>query len=156
MIDPRILTEDKIRPTLKKLGLLSRTAEQLLLGTACQESHCGTYRRQLGGGPALGIFQMEPATHDDIWKNFLAHRSGLARLVKSLTHSDKPSAEEMVENDKYAAAMCRVHYLRVPYALPAAGDIEAQAHYWKRWYNTPQGRGTVEEYLANWKRFAGA
>ncbi len=28
-------------------------------------------------------------------------------------------------------------------------DVEGQAHYWKRYYNTPLGAGTPSEYIAN-------
>jgi len=62
---------DVIAPVLQKSGLDSEAAEELLLGTAVQESLNFKYRRQMGGGPARGYFQMEPATHDDIWDNYL-------------------------------------------------------------------------------------
>lgn len=47
----------------------SSSAVNLLLGTAAQESAFGTYLRQIGGGPARGVFQMAPATAKDIWEN---------------------------------------------------------------------------------------
>src|SRR5258708_26545125 len=40
------------------------------------------FRSQLGGGPAVGLFQMEPTTHDDCWTNFLNFRPVLAGKVK--------------------------------------------------------------------------
>ena len=46
---------------------------------------------------------------------------------------------------KDGTAICRIHYWRKPGAIPA--EIEGQAAYWKRHYNTPLGRGTVEKYL---------
>ncbi|RFD18931.1 hypothetical protein DY926_13985, partial [Komagataeibacter melaceti] len=59
-----------IAPTLTLIGMGGRAAVNLLAGTALAESGC---RRlvQDGGGPALGLWQMEPFTHDDIWKTFL-------------------------------------------------------------------------------------
>lgn len=45
-----------ITETLTELGLYSDDARDLLLGTCAQESAFGKYRKQLGGGPALGIF----------------------------------------------------------------------------------------------------
>ena len=60
-----------IRPTLQKINLWSEAAENLLLGTAAQESLLGTYLKQNGNGPALGIYQMEPNTHKDIWIHYL-------------------------------------------------------------------------------------
>src|SRR5260221_162978 len=60
---------------------------ELLLGTALQESGL-TYRVQLGGGPARGLFQMEPNTHDDIWDNFLKYRVPLATAVRAFLAGD--------------------------------------------------------------------
>jgi hypothetical protein len=59
-------------------------------------------------------------------------------------------------NDCYAAAMCRVRYLRAPGALPAANDINAMANYWKQNYNTPQGKGSPEEFLSKWPQYINA
>lgn len=49
----------------------------------------------------------------------------------------------------YATAMCRVHYRRVPEPLPPAGDLEAQAAYWKAHYNTAAAAdaGTVARFV---------
>lgn len=52
-----------VRPVLRVMSAWSQPAEDLVMGTAAQESRL-TYLRQLGGGPALGLWQMEPATHD--------------------------------------------------------------------------------------------
>jgi hypothetical protein len=155
MIDKKQFLELIIKPALDHLGANSKAAEELLLGTALQESRL-TYIKQLGNGPALGVFQMEPATHDDIWNNFLKFKSDLRTKVSILasTANFKNGAvhsSELIWNLKYAAAMCRVHYLRVPEKLPAAGDIQAQAQYWKKYYNTHLGRGTAVEYMHNWR-----
>ena len=142
------LRELIIIPTLMHLGLHSDNAVQLLLNTAKQESHL-TYLTQLGNGPARGLWQMEPATHDDIWTNYLAYRDALADNVRVLAIGTKgvPDADQMVGNLFYACAMARIHYLRVPAILPHANDALAQALYWKEHYNTELGRGTVEEFM---------
>src|SRR5262245_21735563 len=125
-----------IRPALTTLGAGGRAAEQLLLGTAIQESLL-VHRRQLGNGPARGLFQMEPATHDDCWNNYLKFRPPLAGKVRqTLMPAQEPTASILEVNDSYAAAMCRVRYLRVPARLPAADDIASLANYWKQHYNT--------------------
>ena len=111
------------------------------------------YINQLGGGPALGLWQMEPATHDDIWENFLAYRVKLG--LKVLGSQTKFNHTRLIWDLAYACAMSRIHYLRVPRALPRAGNIKAQARYYKQFYNTPAGKGTVEQYLANWHRTVG-
>lgn len=148
MLNPTQFRLHVIEPTLSYLGHNSLAAVKLVLGTALQESRL-TFLVQLDGGPALGLYQMEPATHDDIWENYLRYREGTdlwARLF-DITHTGE--ARELVGNLAYATAMCRVHYLRVPHPLPDADDLEGIAHYWKRHYNTPEGKGTVEEFVKN-------
>lgn len=154
MLNPIQFRELVIRPSLRALGLYSPQAEELLLGTAIQESRL-VYLKQLGGGPALGLFQMEPATHDDIWDNYLKYHPALGRSILGLSCSPELDAGELVWNLLYATAMTRVHYLRVPEALPAEGDIDAQAVYWKEYYNTYLGSGTEEEYTENWYTYSG-
>lgn len=138
-----------VRPVLEHIGLHSEAAENLVMGTAAQESRL-KYIHQLGNGPAKGLFQMEPATHDDIWGNFLEYRDDTAGLVLDYFAGGKPDADQMVWNMAYACAMCRVHYLRVPEGLPAADDIDGLAAYWKEHYNTHLGAGTVEEFIENY------
>lgn len=139
-----------ILPALQAIDLASDAAAELLLGTALVESRL-SWRRQLGNGPARGLFQMEMATHDDVWTNYLNYRAKLAAKVRALKSSALAAAESEVENnDLYAAAMARVLYKRAPAALPAAGDVEAMAAYWKQYYNTPLGKGTVGKYLEVW------
>ena len=153
-IDPRQLLDLVIRPTLDALALGCPAVEQLLLGTALQESDCGRYLQQLGGGPALGVFQMEVGDHDDIWANFLPGKPDLAAKVKALLPAGADRRGQLVTNLAYAAAMCRVHYLRVRDPLPPSYDVEAQAAYYKAHYNGP-GAATTDQYIANWKAAMG-
>jgi hypothetical protein len=154
------LRELVVRPTLQHLRLWSPAAEDLILGTAAQESAMGTYLAQLNG-PALGIYQMEPATHDDIWNNFLHYKDILADNVQDLLTGSSTSeasflfdgSNELIGNLYYATAMCRIHYLRVPEMLPVHKDIKGYAAYWKKYYNTELGEGTEEEFIANYKKY---
>lgn len=134
-----------VRPVLQDIGAHSQAAENLVLGTALQESNLH-YLRQLGDGPARGLYQMEPATHDDIWDNYLTFRAELRGRVSSFLVDGRERTEQLVWNLAYATAMCRIHYMRVPHPLPAATDIPGLAAYWKQHYNTPQGKGTVAEF----------
>ncbi len=158
MIDAIQLRDKVIRPTLINIGLPSPKAEIMLLGTAAQESHLGSYLAQVGNGPALGIYQMEPATHNDIWKNYLKYKPELAnKLLDLLPRHYKQEdyedfAGEMAGNLYYATAMARVHYYRKPEPLPDPTDVYAQASYWKRNYNTHLGKGKQEEYVRNYNR----
>lgn len=137
MIDIKQLDKYVVSPVLDTLGLNSLAARQLIIGTAMAESRL-EYLHQLGGGPALGIYQMEPNTHDDIWEHYLAYRTALGDKVASFSWMDE-SASEMIGNLYYATAMCRMHYLRVPEKLPDAGNAAAMAIYHKNFYNTILG-----------------
>jgi hypothetical protein len=131
-------------------------AAQLLLGTALHESGGLVHRVQMGGGPARGLFQMEPNTHDDIWNNFLKFRKALAAQVLKFTIAgEKGTPQELTFNDNYAAAMCRVHYYRYAKTLPALDLIDEQAKLWKKVYNTPLGKGTVAKYKSDWEAYKG-
>lgn len=147
MINLNDLSEYVISPTLEKLkeyhkAVKSTAAENLLLWTALVESvvHGDMHLRQLNDGPAMGIWQMERATHDDLWNTFIDRRSNLSVIMRELaTHQhyqETVPAEELYGNLQYACAMARLKYWRVPAPLPGAWDIQAQAEYWKRWYNT--------------------
>jgi len=162
-IDALHLRHEIIRPVLKYLddgeyGIpYSMAAENLLMGTCAQESRMGQWLVQLGNGPAKGIFQMETATHNDIYANFLKYKSDLRDIVNDLRGSrnfilDHGSVEQddLTGNLYYAAAMCRVHYYRVPWPLPD-DNVEELAHYYKLHYNTPEGKATVEKFVKNYR-----
>lgn len=140
-----------IAPALKAIDLYSEAAEELILGTAIQESKL-TALKQYGNGPALGLFQMEPATHEDIWNHYLRNRRELAFKASGLLIVDfhMDIVDQLTGNLWYAAAMCRIHYRRRPEALPPVGNTRAQADYWKMFYNTMSGKGTVEQYINSW------
>lgn len=145
-----------ITPVLRHLGMYSPAAVQLVLGTAIQESG-GFHLMQLGGGPALGLYQMEPATHDDIWRTFLYYRPDIADRVRTLELPgwyDDDNAREMEGNLYYATALCRLRYWRVSEPLPPPDDIHSIARYWKYHYNTHLGKGSTDEFLHNWQRHA--
>jgi hypothetical protein len=156
MISPLQVRSLVVKPALLHIGRWTQAAENLVMGTAAQESNL-IYVRQMENGPARGLWQMEPDTHDDIWDNYLAFRSELASAVKELASKGFPQgflipADDMVGNMAYAAAMCRVHYMRVSEALPDENDRHGMARYWKKYYNTEQGKGTEAEFLGNYTR----
>ena len=159
LIEPEECRTTIVRPALQVIGLWSEAAEDLLLGTALQESGL-RFTHQLGGGPALGFWEMEPATHDDCWKNYLLARRSLANYVGSLSlpswkwvsYGSWPPAAQLETNHKYACAMARIRYLRSPMELPQKGDVAGYAHMWKIVYNTVHGAGTEDEFIANWRK----
>ncbi len=135
--------ENVITRVLKAYRLHSEAAVALLLGTAATESDFGTFLRQVGGGPALGAFQMEPATFNS--------------LVSRRAHQFPPlhgrRASELETDLELAILMARLKYRDDPDPLPEADDLPAMAAYWKWVYNTPLGKGTAEKFMFDWERF---
>jgi hypothetical protein len=148
-IDPDQFRQYIIRPAITLLDMSGPEAEALLLGTAAQESGLGCYVRQLGGGPALGVFQMEPATYHDIWRNYINFQPEISQCL-SRRWPMEPEPEEMITDLILAAVMCRLHYRRVPERLPKHGNIKGLASYWKRYYNTVAGRGDESGFIQSW------
>ena len=145
-LDATQLRQMVIKSALEKLGLWSVAAEELVLGTAIVESSL-IYIRQHGAGPALGLWQVEPATHDDLYANYLSYRQELGARLMELRAPALSLDENLATNLMYGAAVCRLCYYRQPEALPEAGDLERQAAFWKQHYNTPLGAGTVSKYM---------
>lgn len=114
----------------------STAAVNLLLGTAAAESDFGTYLRQRGGGPAKGVFQIEPNTFN--WLRGV-YRDKYPELAGR-------EASELVSDLRLSIIMARLRYRVVKEPLPPADDIHALALYWKEHFNTYHGAGTVEDF----------
>lgn len=141
-----------VRPTLKHLDVWTQASENLLVGTAVQESNLD-YLVQMGGGPALGVFQMEPATHKDIWRYLSEINPTLGEALKPLSAAWPVNDQQLVTNLSYATAIARVRFWMVPDPLPGADDIEGLAQYWKTHYNTYLGAGKPEEWSEKYRRY---
>jgi len=141
--------EQIIIPTLKAVDLYSESAVNLLLGTAIQESRL-TYLKQKGGGPALGLFQIEPATLDDIYFRYLQREDKkelLGRVQQFTTEQDV--REQVIGNIPFAVVIARIRYLMVPEALPDYDDVQGLGRYYKKYFNGP-GKGTASEFVENY------
>ncbi|WP_229707688.1 hypothetical protein [Sphingobacterium alkalisoli] len=141
-----------IEPTLKKLGLYSESATNLLVMIAAHESMKGHYIVQTTG-QAKGLFQMEDATHDYLLAWVKSNKPELYKLVVAMGDNE-PSAMKMVTDLDYATAMARVFFLRFPEALPSGSDTDAMAAYAKLRWNTKLGKATPADYknaYLSWK-----
>lgn len=150
------IREFVIVPAHMRTGLRGENRVQLTLGTGLVESGYRFLDQTTPGpGPAYGLWQMEEPTHNDLWANYInfqptALRSSLLEMAGS--KYAPPPITVLHWNLMYAAAMCSVHYRRAPEVLPEAGDAEGMAAYWKRWYNTPAGKGSVEKAIPFFKQ----
>ncbi|HHZ70914.1 MAG TPA: hypothetical protein EYN54_11705 [Methylococcaceae bacterium] len=140
-----------IKPTHLYMGgnYESKNANFLSLCTAAIESNCGYYIKQVDG-PALGVWQMEPATHDDIWKNCDALKGGSSTLARGVIFAIAPMGkcgeEALTCAPMYACAMARLKYSMDVAPLPDSENIRAVYDYYKRIYNTPDGASTYEKF----------
>ena len=132
---------------------------RLLMGTAATESLL-RYRRQIGFSMdklpgAWGLWQTEQhAVIDSIrylWRrgDVLANAARFVDLAE-LFHSDMLTTMRRIhDDDRFAVLFARLHYLRVAESVP--DDLRGQAWYWKRYYNTRLGKGTIDGYIRNWQ-----
>jgi hypothetical protein len=156
MIDFRQFREHVVIPALKWLDgeiPYSESAVDLLMMTAAHESKGGTFLRQVGmegEEGAFGVYQMEIATHDDIYENYLDYDCYLRSLV-------------------LASTSLGVSYYRVPEALPFPPPMDQcidmqhrdslylwdLAKYAKKYYNTEAGKATPEKYYQDYLAWRG-
>lgn len=139
-----------VRPAIDTLGMGGLAAERLVTCTAIAESGL-TYLRQHGNGPALGVFQIEPATFWDIYNRYLDGRADLRARLDPLASGQAP-LEQLVTNLAFSAAICRLRYWMSPEPLPPADDADAMGAYWKAIYNTPLGAGRAAKFAALYRR----
>jgi hypothetical protein len=153
MFNAEQLRELIIRPALNELIAYSDSALELMTFTCAVESEGGTYLKQIKG-PALGIYQMEPNTYNDIWQNYIkSNHSLLLQLLSNFGVINMPSEDRLIYDLKFATAMTRIHYLRVNSPLPQASDIDAIWDYYKEHYNTINGAATKNVSIAKYQAF---
>lgn len=152
-IHPYQLKYNVVTPVLNYLNLGGSRAINLITGTIFSESYIGnfTHLKQQNNGPALGIIQMELATYNDIWNNYLKYKSLYSILLKSLAgdwntdNNNSPKYGTIIGNLYFAVGMCRIHYLRKPEQIPEYNNAQKLAEYYKKHYNTPLGKAVVSE-----------
>ena len=129
------------------LNVSSVSAVNLLLGTMAVESDFGKYLWQIRG-PALGAYQIEPATFRWLLERFsfvLDDQYGDISPVK-LTN-------QLIYDLRLSTIIARLRYWVDPNPLPEADDIWGLARYWKRVYNTHKGAGTPEGFVSKYKLY---
>ena len=158
-MNPQQLHDLIIKPTLEYMGgnYYSKDSSFLLLCTSAIESDCGYYIKQING-PALGIWQMEPATELDIWENCDAIKTEFGQIIVNLAPPYSDLADgDLIDSPKYACAMARLKYSMNPNPLPKlTGDNNADSRafydYYKRVYNTELGASTFDKWAVALKK----
>lgn len=137
-----------VRPALIRLGpsYASEAAVNLVTGTALAESGA-EYLKQIGAGPALGIYQMEPATAEDIWQRWLlaAAQADVRSTMTAMLPAGVSVENALVWDLRFATAMCRLRYRPAAPPLPSQDDAAGLADYHVQFYN----RGGAANAAAN-------
>ena len=130
---------------LYKLDSYSDDALTLVMRTGMAESG---YRalRQMGDGPAIGFFQVELETAQDTLDNYVAYRQKLKDKLVGLGLGNDLEFS-LLSNIALQVAFCRLKYRRNKDPIPSWDNLEAQAKYWKKVYNTELGAGTVKHFM---------
>lgn len=149
MISHKQLREYVIQPALGAIGVYSKEAEELLIATAAVESNLGTFLKQ-NGGPAVGLYQMEPRTFNDVW-SYLIGTSKYHSIMTSCNLSKTPECNDMISNMQLSTVMARMNYLRFPEPLPKSNDFEGLWAIYKKIWNTELGKTTRDEFLSAYK-----
>lgn len=160
MISPTQI-KSLIQSTCEGMGdkFASEDAITLIHETGVVESGY-KYLRQLGDGPARSFWQTEPLTAISNLSDFLSYRKSLmAKCAEAsmvdLKHwqnyNEKLWADILEKNIAAAIVHCRLKYWRVPMRMP--NTLEGRAKYWKKYYNTEQGKGTEEKYIDTVKEY---
>jgi hypothetical protein len=155
MINAKDLRDYVVVPTLESMGEVfpganSEHAVNLLIGTVFQESVFGDETRlKQVQGPALGIYQIEPATNQDTWDNYLAFREDRASWVRGLASQNCSDFDaELVTNLRYATAIARIKYWRSQFEWPEdAKDTYALGVIWNDHYNANPVHGFPEDFV---------
>lgn len=153
MIDSWQFRHMIVAPTLMEIEMYSPAAESLLVGTALMESGIEELM-QRGGGPARGLYQMEPATFGDITVRYFSKRPDLRIRCERLLAPAPSRWGQVVTNLSWATAIARLKYWMAPEKLPPVADIDALGDYWKRHYNTAEGAGDPAEFARRYRKFA--
>lgn len=151
MVNP-VQIKSLIDSSLRSIDLYSEDASKLVYNTGLVESKY-EYIEQIKG-PARGFFQCEPWVAVDICLNYLKYRKSLMKAVSDASYIDiecflAPKTVEwehlLKTNLSIQIIFCRLHYRRIPKKLPKT--LKEQAKYWKLWYNTLKGKGTVDHFI---------
>lgn len=147
------IREYVVRPTLKLIDCWSQSAENLIMATGMTETTYSALKQV--NGPALGFWQMEPATYLDHlkWLESGLNQVFLHKILLAIRKAELPrEPDSLIWDMQYATIMCRVHYLRIKEALPDATSAEDLCAYYLKYYNTALGKASHDKCFPHFVR----
>ena len=127
-------------------------AVNISIETACVETQCGTFPDAHPDKWGVGLCQLDQIGLDDIQLNGEQRHFD---LIKGAFDYDirKVQLSDAAHDPLLSLILCRLHYKRVPARFP--DDLIGRAKYWKEYYNTVAGKGTVHHYLDSVRNILG-
>jgi len=125
----------------------AKYATALLLETAAAETHLGkVWDGTVYAGMGLCQFDRKP---------FYYVRSRSKMYRKKILECfgidiNRVEWEHLRYNPFLSLLFCRLYYLNIPKPIPTT--LEKRARYWKKYYNSYFGKGTVSHYISSAKK----
>ncbi|WP_373185694.1 hypothetical protein [Halopseudomonas sp.] len=149
LVPPATLRQAVIRPTLTYLGVPSRSAENLLLGTLLVMAWLPPGKRPQGG---IGPYGIPHALHTSIWDDYLASNADQASLIRGLASQRcflRDPHAELGYNLAYATAIAWLIYRQQTLELGDNTNIDELAHVWQLMY--PHRGARASDFLGSWE-----
>ncbi len=141
----RIQAFDIVDAVVDALGG-GENAKKLLLETAMQETKLGAFRDPTEYCAGTGICQHDEMPFYDIVNRTRERHLDIIKNEFGID-MEKVKWRELENSPLLSFLACRLHYKLIPLSIP--GTIDGRAAYWKKYYNTVDGKGTEEEYIRN-------
>lgn len=124
------------------------TAPDQILETIAAETQMGTFPDTTTES-GHGLTQFDQIGFDDTVAR--AQPKDIALVEQKFGYKLKElNVKDLDEDPKLSIIMCRLKYKLRPEPIPK--DVVSRAAYWKRFYNSSEGKGTVEHYLESVER----
>jgi len=94
---------------------------------------------------------IEPDTLIWLYEGYLCQKPVLMAQVSDYITGEIDIEEQVVYNLALSTAFARIKYWTIPDPLPEPTDITGLAGYWYKHYQTPEGKGTIPQWLSNYK-----
>lgn len=122
----------------------------LLCETVAVETQFGTFKDSTPNGAGRGLAQIDKISFDDVQAR--AARADIDAL-KAAFDIDIKNIEwdDLNFSPLLALVFARLHYKLRPGAIPLT--MKGRAEYWKKFYNSLRGKGTVDQYIVSAHKF---
>jgi len=151
-----------VKPTLNEIPKgFAEPAGLAVMMIIAHESKRGEYIHQLGNGPALGMIQMEPNTHDSVWTYGASVWDNALKLgiitKEQMRHSEHPPAERLLYDLRYNVFMARQRlFMKIPPLPDLEGlpQLNAMSDYLKQHWNSVLGAATDHSYSDDYMKWS--